>query len=264
MFSGALSRPRVSCPAATFCLAALFGLSAAADAHSETWSGIYIGGHAGYGWGDTSIGEGGTAIGDPHVAPYGAFACAPAVVTYCDTPMKLAPEGAFGGGQLGINWQSGVIVFGGEGDFGWTGIDDDQLLLRPANDRDIGSVDYEWYATLTGRLGYAANDTLIYIKGGAAFADISITAADIDFNDAKQMFEVYQGSYTAVSGVRTGWTIGGGVEHMLTDDISLKAEYLYMDFGSETSRSSDGDIYKHENQLHTVKAGLNVRLFDLQ
>lgn len=261
MFSGALFRPSVTTPAVALLLAALFGFGAVGNAQADTWSGIYIGGNVGYGWGDTSIGDGGTTIGNPPNPPYGAFSCGAPAVPYCGTPMQLSPDGVFGGGQLGINWQRGAIVFGAEGDFDFTNIDDNKLLIRPLTDRDIGSVDYDWYATLTGRLGYAMNDTLIYAKGGVAFAQITNTGADIDYFN---QYYVYQPSYTERSGVSTGWTIGGGVEHMLTTDISLKAEYLYMDFGSETSRSADGDIYKHENQLHTVKAGINVHLFDPQ
>ena len=63
--------------------------------------------------------------------------------------------------------------------------------------------------------------------------------------------------------MQIGWTIGGGLEHALTADVSIKAEYLYMDFGSDTSLSSDGDIYKHEHELHTIKAGLNFRFLPL-
>jgi outer membrane immunogenic protein len=229
----------------------------AGTAQAEAWSGVYAGLHAGYAWGDTSIGEGGTDIGNPHVAPHGAFSCAPAVVPYCDVPMQVDTEGPAFGAQLGANWQSGPIVIGAEGEIGMLGADGDKLLFRPANDQDTASIDYDWYATLTGRLGYAFGHTLVYVKGGAAFADIAVTAADIDDG------AIYQGSFTQYSKVHSGWTAGGGLEHALGDGVSIKAEYLYMDFGSETSGSSDGDIYKHEHELHMVKLGFNVRLAPL-
>jgi outer membrane immunogenic protein len=171
--------------------------------------------------------------------------------------MQIDTEGAFGGLQLGANWQSGAFVIGAEGDLGWMAIDESKLLFRPGSDQDIGTVDYDWYATLTGRLGYAFDRTLVYFKGGAAFAEIAITAADLDNGD------IYQGSFTQNSDVHTGWTLGGGLEHALTPNVSIKGEYLFMDFGSESSRSSEGDIYEHEHELHTIKAGINVRLAPL-
>jgi outer membrane immunogenic protein len=171
--------------------------------------------------------------------------------------MKLDTEGAFGGFQAGANWQSGAIVVGAEGDFGWMDIDESKSISRPPSDTDLGTVAYDWYATLTGRLGYAFDHTLIYAKGGAAFVDIAIFGADFDQGI------IYMPSIAQDDGVQTGWTIGGGLEHMLTRDISFKAEYLYMDFGSDTSLSPDGDIYKHEHELHTIKAGLNLHLLPL-
>ena len=80
------------------------------------------------------------------------------------------------------------------------------------------------------------------------------TAADIDFGGG---VHIYQGSFTRQSGTQTGWALGGGWEHYLTNQVSFKAEYLFMDFGSDKSRSPDGDIYEHENELHTVKVGSN-------
>ena len=60
--------------------------------------------------------------------------------------------------------------------------------------------------------------------------------------------------------IDAGWTLGGGVEYALSRDWRLKAEYLYMDFGSERSIDPDGDVYEHENALHVIKVGLNYDL----
>jgi outer membrane immunogenic protein len=62
--------------------------------------------------------------------------------------------------------------------------------------------------------------------------------------------------------VETGWALGGGIEYAITPRASLKAEYLYMDFGSSTAVSSDGDIYKTDHALHTAKLGVNFLLSD--
>src|SRR5437763_4855715 len=59
------------------------------------WSGFYAGAHAGYEWGRA------------HVIDNG-------VLTENAVPM----DGAIGGLLAGINWQTGIFVYGLEGDFG--------------------------------------------------------------------------------------------------------------------------------------------------
>jgi outer membrane immunogenic protein len=225
----------------------------AADSYPKSWSGLYVGLYGGYGWGDTSIRDGGTPITNP---PFGAFSCGPALTgNYCATPFELGPSGWLGGAQLGANWQRGSLVVGAEGDLGWLHILESKTLIRPFDDRDIATIKYGWYGALAGRLGYSVSQALLYVKGGVAFADIEKRAADMDFVNGN--FQIYQGSLIHHGQVQTGWALGGGFEHALGRQLSLKVEYLYMNFGSDASRSLDGDIYKSVNDLHTVKVGLN-------
>ena len=66
-----------------------------------SWSGFYIGGNVGYGWGSRSVGLPLTTT-DPALAP--ALA---AVVASGARPASLSPstKGVIGGGQIGYNWQ---------------------------------------------------------------------------------------------------------------------------------------------------------------
>ncbi len=41
--------------------------------------------------------------------------------------------------------------------------------------------------------------------------------------------------------------------------MSIKSEYLYMDFGKQTSTNLDGDLFQHKNNIQTFKVGLNYR-----
>ena len=248
-----------------FALIAMMGGAEAADLPSKesykdtpsysgfVWTGLYLGGHAGYAFGASSSVDGGTNIGNP---PFGAFSCAPAAVPYCSVPFDVEPEGGMAGGQIGYNHQLGNVVLGVEGELGWLGAETDEILDRSFSngDMDTMSVDYSWYATLALRAGFAIDRALIYAKGGVAFAKIDTFAADIDDG------AIYQGSVTDESSVETGWALGGGLEYAISSRISLKAEYLYMDFGSTRSNSPDGDIYETDHALHTVKVGLNFLL----
>lgn len=233
-------------------------VSAAKAGERARFAGTYVGLHVGYGWSDATIGDGGTIITNP---PYGAFSCGPALTgNYCNNPFDLSADGVFAGLQVGVNWQRDRIVVGLEGDVSWTDIGATETLYRPFDDRDIASVDYEWMALLSARLGYAFDELMLYAKGGVAFAKLDQRAADIDFHPFRQQFEIYQGSLVNTSGTETGWAIGGGAEYAISQSVSAKLEYLYMDFGSTTARSPDGDIYRFENTLHSVKVGVNFKL----
>ena len=77
---------------------------------------------------------------------------------------------------------------------------------------------------------FGANDrTLIYAKGGAAWEELTASStwssgqngSDLDFT-----------SKAGFHGIRLGWTVGAGIEHALTPNWSVKAEYFYLNFGS--------------------------------
>jgi len=170
------------------------------------WEGAYIGVNGGYGWSNSNFTE---------------------------------PEGGFGGGQLGYNWQRGRFVFGVEGDFqggdiGGTAFD---------QFGDVADSDVNWFSTVRGRLGFANGPLLVYGTGGVAFADIDNT---IHFSD---------GSVAKDSGTQTGYAVGGGLEWAFAPNWSAKAEYLYVGMGDTTLSSGD----RVNNDFQTVRVGLNYK-----
>jgi outer membrane immunogenic protein len=80
---------------------------------------------------------------------------------------------------------------------------------------------------LRGRLGLAFGSSLIYATGGAAFTNLN-------FHQVNSYAIGLPGSTEdiSISNVKTGWTVGAGLEHMFAPKWSAKIEYLYMDFGS--------------------------------
>src|SRR4029077_2351389 len=88
-------------------------------------------------------------------------------------------------------------------------------------------VQTNWLATVRPRLGYVWDRTVLFVTGGLAVTDVHFSDSFIDaFGDA--------GS-SSVSQVKTGWAIGGGAEYAVTNNWSVKAEYLHLDFGSVSS-----------------------------
>ncbi|BCJ90132.1 membrane protein [Terrihabitans soli] len=139
-------------------------------------------------------------------------------------------EGALAGGTVGYNQQYGQFVLGIEADGGWSGADNDDDAAT--YDADIG-----WLSTVRGRVGYSFDSFMIYGTGGAAIGEVNIDDGVTDESDT-----------------RLGWTAGAGVEAALTDNISVKGEYLYVDLGDEELGGSDVDI-----NAHTVRGGINYR-----
>lgn len=204
------------------------------------WSGLYVGAHAGYGWADKFWQQ--TATNNP--------------VLPLDRSINSASvDGFLGGAQLGVNWQTGAWVFGVEGDWSWTNADGCAghavFILYSA------CADVNWYATVTGRVGYAWDALLVYVKGGVAFADEDHVFRFMGVPDTDRP-----------GGTRTGWTIGAGAEYGFAPNWSVKVEYAYMDFGSESltfnylpGGTAPGLVEQWDNDqdVHVVKFGINYR-----
>jgi outer membrane immunogenic protein len=237
------------------------------------WSGIYIGGHVGYGWADKDFSLPDIA-GEKFGDCYGKD-------QFCYDFTKLGGpvlsqnlKGFLGGVQGGFNVQSGAFVLGIEGQFSWTGMkEDSQAKLGEFRFFDCWThitkeidlkarAEVNWVATIAGRIGYAFDRALIYAKGGVAFADQDyswvVNKGDRELATAK------------FSETRTGWMVGGGLEWALWQNWSAKIEYNFMDFGSDTLNAvanvcHHGECSKTnvrvdiDEQMHVVKVGVNYR-----
>ena len=148
-----------------------------------------------------------------------------------NTLLGGSSDGTFmGGAQVGYDMQFAPSwVFGVEANYSWL-----STSSSIAN-RGLGSV--------TGRLGYTwGTPALLYVKGGYAWAD---TRFSNGFNG---------------NGGRDGYTVGGGLEYLFTQNWSGKVEYQYYDFGKTSfSAPALAGFGSTRNDEHTVKAGLNYR-----
>lgn len=146
------------------------------------------------------------------------------------------------GGTLGYNWQRDSLLWGLEGDYSWSGV-------RGSTTCDEGSscgTDMKSFGTLRGRVGIVADDMLVYFTGGWAVADVQ----------AYDRFDPEEGAK-----VRWGWTVGGGLERKLQGPLSLKAEYLYADFGKADHFTNVGHTPEEISlQTHVFRLGLNFKL----
>jgi opacity protein-like surface antigen/outer membrane protease len=178
-----------------------------------SWTGFYIGAHVGGGLVTTDFTNpfGGSIFGDSVRSP--AF---------------------LGGGQVGYNWQApgSNWVFGLQGDISALASDGDNtcFALSAGTFNSTCRVRPELLSTLTARVGYAfgpSGRTLIYVKGGAAWADSTI---DLAINNAE--FEIPPITANNATASTWGWTVGAGAEYALSAAWSLVFEYDFFDFAN--------------------------------
>jgi outer membrane immunogenic protein len=174
------------------------------------WTGIYGGVHLGAGLLEDQV----TTTTTTALQPSGV-------------QTKLSPFAVVAGAQAGFNYQIQQVVIGAEGTFTWSDISGTQATASPLPTFSETSISTpRWYATATGKIGFAANDFLFYAKGGAAWMGVNYTqAASTGTGNV---------SSQTISDTRTGFTAGGGIEFGMTENLSARLEYDYLNFGTKT------------------------------
>lgn len=205
----------------------------AAPEPAFTWTGLYIGAHAGYGWSD---------FDNEAISSYG----------------DLKPDGWFGGGQAGYNYQfSNNIVLGIEADASFGDQKDaiSAVIGDPAENAFM--LDYatkiDAFGTVRARAGYAIDRFLPYVTGGLAWANASLDFHNQVIADGDVRVDLRASDKQTF----TGWTVGVGLEYAITNNITAKAEYLYADLGSKDFDL--GTPVTADITMQTVKLGLNYK-----
>jgi outer membrane immunogenic protein len=197
-----------------------------------SWTGCYVGGHVGSGWGNKIWEDrGGDDISDN--TSYGT-------------------TGFLGGLQVGCDYQwFGRVVVGAEGSFSWTDIKGTgSLPFEP--EQSTFSTKIDWLTTASGRIGFTADKALIYAKAGAAWVREKHTLTELDEGVIAR---------STVDTNRVGWLFGAGLEYLILPNWSAKIEYNYIDFGTKDVLFAGlaEDPASVKQQLHTIKFGVNYR-----
>lgn len=194
---------------------------------ANRWDGFYAGLQGGYSWGDTDADALWGPVGASETFSYGS---------------KGGLIGMYGGYMRRI----------------------DQVLLGIETDFDIADVDgagnstvaarqtthVDWMGSLRARIGIAIDSSLLYVTGGIAYGQLQ----------SEQYVVGGAMPYASNHELMTGWTAGGGIEQALTDNIALRLEYRYTDFG-KTSYFDPTLNMKETLKLdsHAVRAGIGVK-----
>jgi len=213
-----------------------------------SWTGCYVGVNGGgtRGQNNAALSPSGLYLNAPGASPppnlqgSGDFAVDIAALS---NSYSTANWGWEGGAQVGCNAQWGMAVLGVEGDWQWThtstSADASYAAFPNLGNPAFGNpshtehvdVTQRWFATARVRAGFTPWDrVLIYGTGGIAWANFQSNTA-VAFGTVPQ-FGVFNGA-THVGSVSTnqlGWVAGAGAEWAVTNNWSIKAEYLYLRF----------------------------------
>lgn len=220
------------------------------------WTGFYIGGHGGYQWSTV-------ALGFEHELPG------------LGNGVSLDTDGGMGGVHGGVqqqfgNWLLGVELSGDWGDGsgsatsawefdGLTFVDGRFLDYRYgpfASGKETAAADLDELFLAVGRVGYAWDSVLLFVKGGFASADISTSASlsgagglciickTTGFPPDGVIFPSAEWNGSGSTERRhTGFALGGGFDWMIWQNVSFGVDYTYVNLGSETHTGTlNGDV----------------------
>jgi outer membrane immunogenic protein len=140
----------------------------------------------------------------------------------------LQSFGGLAGANIGADWQNGHYVFGAIADFALYSNSKSETSADPSY-RTMSS-DMNWMATLRARSGLATGNSLLYVTGGLAIADANF----------EHIENTNLGDSFVMDDLRFGGVGGVGVEHKLSDNLSLATEILYTRFWG--SKGKNGEI----------------------
>lgn len=232
-----------------------------APAPIYNWTGFYVGVNGGYGFGNRSA-----TFNPDEILSDASCTALPVIGGTCPSPTSFDSKGGIAGLQSGFNWQFDRRWLAGlEADFDYSNIhgsgasnflmfsnplfgavDDPRATFRTTSELN-------WFGTVRGRLGFLPTQrALLYATGGLAYGRIGETVAlDTPHNGnlfggaghlgfgcapfvagaTSQNIDCFDGSSTRTA---FGYTAGAGME-VAWGNVSVKAEYLYLNFGSGDS-----------------------------
>jgi outer membrane immunogenic protein len=190
-----------------------------------SWTGLYVGVHGGIGWSDADW-------------------------NFSNASLSHTGYGGLLGAQIGYNYQIGRAVLGLEGDYSGSWMGGSDACPNPAFNC---SHNVDWLGSMRGRVGYTFNDnrTLFYGTAGLAWVDGTArtqNAAGANFGSGLDFSQ-------------RGWVAGVGLEHMLTQNLSARFEYLHYNFDGINAPAGtlDATSTKIDLSSQVLRFGLNYK-----
>ena len=216
-----------------------------------SWTGCYLGGHVGGGFGTKDITDPVQLVQDSFLG---------AGTTAGITTVSPTPSGIVIGGQIGCDYQfASSLVIGVEGAVSGSTMKNTTTAGLPLGNPDVAQVkaSTDFLPSVTARIGYAFDNVLLYARGGVALA-----------GDKYDVTGSFAGAPFAFEGLdnRLGWTAGGGVDWAFSHHWSVNLEYDYYQFGHGGVLMSDAvngfaGVVDVKQRVQVVKLGLNFHIW---
>jgi outer membrane immunogenic protein len=178
-----------------------------------SWTGCYIGVHAGAGAMRDSVGSHGSQM---------------------NIGTDYTGTGGLAGGQVGCNYQDGNWVFGAEGEGYWSGMKttdaSSSAIVNGEGFRDTDTAKNKYDFSIAARAGIAFDRTLVYGKAGWVWGKFDFLSSDTNFTGVGIPPVIRSSS---ASGTLDGLLLGVGIEHALTNNWTVKLEYNFLKYGSK-------------------------------
>lgn len=195
------------------------------------WSGIYGGVNAGGGWSHNCW----------DINNVAGIVVAPAVTEGCHNA-----SGGMAGAQLGYRWQSANWVFGVEAQGDWASLTGSNLSSPAALTSAItNQTKVDAIGLITGQVGYAWNNVLWYLKGGAAVTDDK-------YNGMLTGFGLIVDSASAS---RWGGAVGTGIEFGFAPQWSVGLEYDHLFMGS---RNVNFAVFSLPTRIDSIRQDVDM------
>lgn len=253
---------RIALLLATAAIAAPLSVASAADAYDPAfdWTGPYVGFVLG-----ADIVDFDSSIDIPAASNMnaGARAAYNAAANFSDKDM-----GMLAGITAGANWQNNNFVLGVEGDASYLfgGPEASNSASPGATANVTNSLDEGFFGTLRARGGLASGNTFYFLTGGLAYSGSDVEhTMNWSFADGCPVVSPgFQECHVGGKKVGLGWTVGAGIEHAFSQSMTIKAEYLYADFGDADFRTTSIGVgpsqfvdHSTDVDMHILRVGLN-------
>jgi outer membrane immunogenic protein len=195
-----------------------------------SWNGFYIGGELGW-----------------------AHASGNVTDSLFGLSVDASRDGWLAGGVIGYNFETAnSIVFGVEADFDWTTLSatGNGVFIPGLGTTLQASAKTDWVSSFAGRIGFAADKALFYVKGGGAWVGNSASITNLN-----------NGLSVSASNTNSGWLLGGGLEWAFTTNWSAKFEFDYIGLRSWSWNGVlfPNDTFTASRNISELKIGLNYR-----
>lgn len=223
------------------------------------WTGLYVGAQGSMAWGTVRMDEAFCVIVDDCGFPGSRYYSEPDI------------SGWEIGGHIGYNHQFGAFVLGAESDINWSGVEgsagfnyydafDDEVY--DGREGETTSFDLLWEGSTRLKVGFAVDRFMPYVTGGIAYGQAQLDTHRI-YGEVENQEDPYREFDFSHPLNLIGYTVGIGGAYAVTDDVIVRAEARYTEFGE--TRSTDQVPNDGENvivtgpKLFSVQGGISFK-----